>query len=902
MRRLARRLTADAHRADDAVQETWLAAHGGGSRNRRGFLATILRNRLRQDARSGGRRAGREEEVGRRRGDDSPSASETAQRLERSRLLLNALDELEEPYRSVVTLRYLDDLPPRKVAARLGVPVKTVHTRLERGLARLRARLDSRFDGDRDAWLRVLAPFGWTLGDALVATITGAAMTTKLTIGVLALAVGASAVLVAPDLLGASRPAESSEPTHAVPASPGGSPREPEPVESSPALETRSSLDGPAPQAARDGEEPVSGPATGEAWVEVHVAKARSGQPLSGAAVQVMRTDEEHEKAGRSGAEGRTDQRGLVRLRAPLGAPVRIAVQPRDADEPVRPGGRVVEAFHPDETRRVQILLEHGLEGRFYGQVVDDRTDEDLAGAVFVRRSVLGRDVDVLEHVEGLAPDELDGYDFGRADAHGAFVARFPTWAPPVVEVHHPGYRPEQVELGRREQSAAAPFLVRLKRDGLVTVQLRTALGSPEEYAVRFEASGFESTLVSCTADGTAEIDRLPPEVELVGEVWNGGQLVWRTPEPVVLEQGEDRRLTWSVGAGTLVDGVVVDDAGRPVAGHVVLAVPAEARAVEREGRRLLEGNDEGRALARATTDASGRFELGEIAAGDWWVGLAPTGDRGPEAPAPAALGLRLEPGELTRRVELETPLGLYITGSLTGPGGSTFGYAAIQASPQRADGSASAQVERDGAFRVGPLLPGPYRLWVWGSGFMTSGRYDVEAGDSIELRLGEQNAIGGRVLDGDGRAFEAHVSLIVPRGSLGMGTSGKALGAFLFADLPPATYALAATTPDGRVAVLGGIELGDGDARTDLELELREGGSIRVDFEGPPGFRCAIYSQGVKIEDSSMRGSNFAIVPAGDALVEVYGRDSAGEDVRRERHVEAIPGRVQEVKFVVEP
>ena len=67
LRRLARRLVADAHRADDAVQETWLAARGKRPTNRRGFLATLLRNRLRQDLRGEGRRDRREGAVGRGR-------------------------------------------------------------------------------------------------------------------------------------------------------------------------------------------------------------------------------------------------------------------------------------------------------------------------------------------------------------------------------------------------------------------------------------------------------------------------------------------------------------------------------------------------------------------------------------------------------------------------------------------------------------------------------------------------------------------------------------------------------------------------------------------------------------------------------------------------------------------
>ncbi|HVS16998.1 MAG TPA: sigma-70 region 4 domain-containing protein [Planctomycetota bacterium] len=50
--------------------------------------------------------------------------------------------ELEEPSRTVVLLRYYTQLPPRTIARRLGVPVTTVHGRLQRGLRRLRDQLD----------------------------------------------------------------------------------------------------------------------------------------------------------------------------------------------------------------------------------------------------------------------------------------------------------------------------------------------------------------------------------------------------------------------------------------------------------------------------------------------------------------------------------------------------------------------------------------------------------------------------------------------------------------------------------------------------------------------------------------------------------------------------------------
>jgi RNA polymerase sigma-70 factor (ECF subfamily) len=58
------------------------------------------------------------------------------------RRLVAALLALEEPYRAALLLRYFEDLSVPEVALRLGVPLETARTRLRRGLARLRERLD----------------------------------------------------------------------------------------------------------------------------------------------------------------------------------------------------------------------------------------------------------------------------------------------------------------------------------------------------------------------------------------------------------------------------------------------------------------------------------------------------------------------------------------------------------------------------------------------------------------------------------------------------------------------------------------------------------------------------------------------------------------------------------------
>ena len=65
---------------------------------------------------------------------DEAPADEIVARLETQRRVVDAVMALDEPYRTVVVYRYFDDLPPKEIAARLGVPVGTVKTRLKRAL------------------------------------------------------------------------------------------------------------------------------------------------------------------------------------------------------------------------------------------------------------------------------------------------------------------------------------------------------------------------------------------------------------------------------------------------------------------------------------------------------------------------------------------------------------------------------------------------------------------------------------------------------------------------------------------------------------------------------------------------------------------------------------------------
>ncbi len=158
LRALARELCRDPHAADDAVQETMTAAllhRPDLGRPVRGWLATVLANAVRGAQRTTRRRAQREQVVA--RGEPAPPAGDVAARVEQQQTLLAAIRDLPEPLRATMVLRWLDELPPRRIAAQLGVPVATVKARLQRGLAELRVRLDRRHGGDRRAWVTPLA-------------------------------------------------------------------------------------------------------------------------------------------------------------------------------------------------------------------------------------------------------------------------------------------------------------------------------------------------------------------------------------------------------------------------------------------------------------------------------------------------------------------------------------------------------------------------------------------------------------------------------------------------------------------------------------------------------------------------------------------------------------------------
>src|SRR5262245_9363856 len=193
LQRLAARLV-DPSTAEDVVQETWEAAlHSPpqAGRSARPWLATVLRNLVRNRARDDRRWEARAQRIAAADDAPLPTAEDLLAHHQAQRLVAELVAELEEPYRSTVLLCYGQGLLPSEVASRQAIAAGTVRWRLKRGLDDLRAKLDARYGGDRKAWGAALAPLAAMAPAVPPLAAGGGATALKLALGIAAIAAGA---------------------------------------------------------------------------------------------------------------------------------------------------------------------------------------------------------------------------------------------------------------------------------------------------------------------------------------------------------------------------------------------------------------------------------------------------------------------------------------------------------------------------------------------------------------------------------------------------------------------------------------------------------------------------------------------------------------------------------------
>lgn len=424
VRGLARSLLGRDDRVDDVVQDTWvvaLAKRPDRAGAARAWLGGVVRNLVGTLRRRDLVRAA--ELLAEDDGAAVVSAREVAEREATRATLIRAVLALPEPFRAAVLLRYYEELPPREIAARIGVPVETVRSRLRRGIERLRARL-----APEEGRARALA-----IGSALMSTKA------KVTVAVLALALFGGTMALWPTPAPEFGPA-----APAVPEEPGG----------------------PAPEGApRTAEEPPleagivateKGRAVADATTETdrRVVDQATGEPVEGARVT------------------------LYPVRP--GAPV-TAVTGRDGKYgfgEVEPGIYSLSVVHPDYAPaglvgvrvdsekhvgnfRFGLVRDAERVGSLEGTVIDE-TGAPMPGAKLVIHDLSGVRLDT-------AANESGGYRVERL---------LPGWyavsLAPAAEGEHLWTRTQNVEIRARETAR-----LDVRRYGTVTGVVLDADGEP---------------------------------------------------------------------------------------------------------------------------------------------------------------------------------------------------------------------------------------------------------------------------------------------------------------------------------------------------------------------------------------------------------------------------------------
>ncbi|MBI4122072.1 MAG: RNA polymerase sigma factor [Parcubacteria group bacterium] len=135
----------DRERAKDLVQEafcrTWTSlADGEKIKNLRAFLYRILNNLIIDDVRKK-KPLSLDEMIEAGFAPKDETTPDLAQQLF-DKEVVKILDLLDDSYRTIVSMRYIDELSPREIAKALGLNVNVVSVRIHRGVRKLRQLLE----------------------------------------------------------------------------------------------------------------------------------------------------------------------------------------------------------------------------------------------------------------------------------------------------------------------------------------------------------------------------------------------------------------------------------------------------------------------------------------------------------------------------------------------------------------------------------------------------------------------------------------------------------------------------------------------------------------------------------------------------------------------------------------
>ncbi len=551
-----------------------------------------------------------------------------------------------------------------------------------------------------------------------------------------------------------------------------------------------------------------------------------------------------------------------------------------------------VAALAKDEHRslRVELLTRDDL--HFFGRVVATDGGSPIAGASIVQQVDL-RSVGV----ERDSPDPNAKPIVTGAD--GIFELSAASWRPRTVRIEAHGYGRALVQTNPSHPTVERAQVVKLANSAELDVLVRDSSGattadleleaSTEGYELaqrdlEFDFYGFGKHVWNAKTDasGRATILELPANVPLAIGVAREKKKLRDLGETITLKPGEQRALTIDLAGGAEVVGRLLDDDEKPIASREIWLV-TQRDGYSRVFRPWV------KPIARATSGDDGAFVLSNIAAGSWFVGVAP-----PSIGATLdldALGGLAEPVSIdatATRVEvvLHASRGLTIRGKVLTPDGAPLANANVNANHLAATSYFNAKAGADGEFTIGPLARGDYRVSAADyEHFAESDPIVVKAGArELVLRVKLAGSIRGRVVDADGALARASIKVLPTK--IGEGAfvemEGEApQGTFEFKALVPTRYEVLASSTDGWIAHQT-VDVVAGGAPNECTLELKRGATIRVHYLGPKPVLFVDFSvDGVSagLDSVDKDGEHtFTILPGHVTLTTKYDAKETGE------------------------
>ena len=557
--------------------------------------------------------------------------------------------------------------------------------------------------------------------------------------------------------------------------------------------------------------------------------------------------------------EGRTDERGRVRIDGLPRLPWDVAVQAR--------GLAPKRLARVTDGKPLVVRLEPG--GVVTGVVRDGLSREPVGGArVWVMTRLLGVPADRWD------PD-ADRIDT-TADARGRFRLEGLGAAPTTVEATAPGFGHGWLRAVRPGDAIELFLLPGATLLGTV----RDEAGKPVRGAV-----------VRALGEVSAEYVPLTERTDTAGRFAFHGLGAGRYT--VVAREGsrapaiasasvEDRgesALDLTLGEGGFVTGRLLDAGDRPLEGRV--------RVAEVDERILHPALYD---LMQAEAGPDGRFVLGPV----------PFGPLAVEAFAPGYAPHSLETALDTRSrsadlgdVVLDT--GLRIRGVVRTRDGTPIGGATVltYARSESATRPPTTVSDEDGTFALGGLQPGNMPLHVSAPGYAPLQQSVAAGADDLELVLDPGGTVIGSVVDAkgqpvDGATLFAQTEETGENRGHGFATADEGGGRFTLRDLRSGRYVIQARAPKHGEAAAQAV-VGAGRTTDVGAVRLRPGGTVRgtvVDAAGEP-----VAGASVRVETGTPRALDSIAQTDGRGAFEIAGVPPGQFHVAA-RHPAFAPGR----------